>query len=322
MTKFYERNKGIQMANRKLRVLLKKKYANGSIDTIYFRTRPADVIDDQGNVLTTYLSKLDGIAAGATKVTSNSTNGKININGTATSVYTHPTSGVTAGSYNYVTVDANGHVTSASNKSYLTTTGNASNCTTAFTTASSRTNIATGEKLSVSMGKIAKYFTDLGSMAFTSKVGTSNLDSTLSTFYGKALTTDNVTDSTSITANGWVADAKVIKTLQDQINTINGNLDTVFGAFNLIRRVYCRSNTITVSSDNEGTVSYKFSSNYEHVVGVVGYGLSSSAFRVTSINSDPSTNIISASVYNASVNAVSIFVDFYALIRKNDITRV
>lgn len=38
-------------------------------------------------------TKLDGIAEGATKVESSSTNGKIKINGTDTTVYTHPTSG-------------------------------------------------------------------------------------------------------------------------------------------------------------------------------------------------------------------------------------
>ena len=49
----------------------------------------------------------------------------------------------------------------------LNTDGNGSNVTAAFTTASSRTNIATGEKLSVIFGKIAKFFTDLKTVAFT-----------------------------------------------------------------------------------------------------------------------------------------------------------
>ena len=38
-----------------------------------------------------------------------------------------------------------------------------------FTAASSRANIASGEKLSVILGKIAKYFTDLKTVAFTGK---------------------------------------------------------------------------------------------------------------------------------------------------------
>jgi len=51
--------------------------------------------------------------------------------------------------------------------SKLDTTGNASNVTVTFTSASSRTNVATGEKLSVLLGKIAKYFADLKAVAFS-----------------------------------------------------------------------------------------------------------------------------------------------------------
>lgn len=49
----------------------------------------------------------------------------------------------------------------------LGTAGDASNVTNAFTQASSRANLTTGEKLSVSLGKIMKYFADLGTAAFS-----------------------------------------------------------------------------------------------------------------------------------------------------------
>lgn len=48
----------------------------------------------------------------------------------------------------------------------LGTGGDGSNVTAAFSAASSRANIATGEKLSVIFGKIAKWFSDLGTAAF------------------------------------------------------------------------------------------------------------------------------------------------------------
>lgn len=57
----------------------------------------------------------------------------------------------------------------------LSPTGNGSNVTAAFTAAASRTNIATGEKLSVLFGKIAKWLADLGSLAFKSTVAKSDL---------------------------------------------------------------------------------------------------------------------------------------------------
>lgn len=50
---------------------------------------------------------------------------------------------------------------------YLTKSGNASDTTVTFTQASTRTNIASDEKMSVLMGKIAKYFADLKTVAFS-----------------------------------------------------------------------------------------------------------------------------------------------------------
>ena len=55
----------------------------------------------------------------ATAVTASETNGNIKINGTETKVYTHPTSGATAGTYRSVTVDKNGHVTGGTNPTTL-----------------------------------------------------------------------------------------------------------------------------------------------------------------------------------------------------------
>lgn len=55
----------------------------------------------------------------ATKVADSTTNGNILINGTETNVYTHPTSGVTAGTYKSVTVNAQGHITGGTNPTTL-----------------------------------------------------------------------------------------------------------------------------------------------------------------------------------------------------------
>ena len=49
----------------------------------------------------------------------------------------------------------------------LDKTGDASNTTVAFSAASARENVKTGEKLSVIAGKIAKWFADLKTVAFT-----------------------------------------------------------------------------------------------------------------------------------------------------------
>lgn len=68
----------------------------------------------------------------------------------------------------------------------LDKTGDGSNVTAAFTAASTRANIATGEKLSVLFGKIAKWFADLGALAFKSTVAKSDLAQDVQTSLGKA----------------------------------------------------------------------------------------------------------------------------------------
>ena len=68
----------------------------------------------------------------------------------------------------------------------LDKTGDGSNVTAAFTAASTRANIATGEKLSALFGKIAKWFADLGALAFKSTVAKSDLASDVQKSLGRA----------------------------------------------------------------------------------------------------------------------------------------
>ena len=57
----------------------------------------------------------------------------------------------------------------ASDVGALSPTGNASNVTAAFTQASTRVNLTTGEKLAVSLGKLMKWFADLKTVAWSGK---------------------------------------------------------------------------------------------------------------------------------------------------------
>ena len=59
---------------------------------------------------------------------------------------------------------------------FITKTGDGSNLTATFTAAGSRTNISTGEKLSVIFGKIAKWFSDLKALAFRDTIGTAQIE--------------------------------------------------------------------------------------------------------------------------------------------------
>ena len=70
-------------------------------------------------------------------------------------------------------VQSGGVYSALANK--LGKTGDGSNVTAAFSTATTRANIATSEKLSVLFGKIAKWFADLGALAFKDKVAKTDL---------------------------------------------------------------------------------------------------------------------------------------------------
>nr|DAI21769.1 MAG TPA: nucleoid-associated protein [Caudoviricetes sp.] len=79
----------------------------------------------------------------------------------------------------------------------LNKTGDGSNVTAAFSKASSRVNVATGEKLSVLFGKIAKWLGDLGTLAFKSTVAKSDLASDVQASLGKA---DSALQSAPVTS--------------------------------------------------------------------------------------------------------------------------
>lgn len=81
-------------------------------------------------------------------------------------------------------VQSGGVYSALANK--LDKTGDGSNVTAAFTAASTRANIATGEKLSILLGKIAKWLGDLKALAFKDKVAKTDLADDVQTSLGKA----------------------------------------------------------------------------------------------------------------------------------------
>lgn len=86
----------------------------------------------------------------------------------------------------------------------LESTGAASDMTVAFEQASARTNLKTGEKISVSFGKIMKWFADLGTAAFQS-----------------------VANNLTTTVAGSLLDARQGKILNDKYNQLNSEIKAV-----------------------------------------------------------------------------------------------
>lgn len=98
--------------------------------------------------------------------------------------------------YKYVD-DAIGGIPTPDVSGKLDKTGDGSNVTAAFTAAETRTNIATGEKLSVLLGKIAKWLGDLKALAFKDKVAKADLANDVQASLGKA---DSALQSAPVTS--------------------------------------------------------------------------------------------------------------------------
>lgn len=103
----------------------------------------------------------------------------------------------------------------------LDKTGDASNVVNKFSQAGSRANLTSGEKLSVSLGKIAKWFADLKTVAFSGKY--SDLTEKPSIPSGSAASCA-VANNDTTTAAGFVADARIVKQHGDEIDGINQDL--------------------------------------------------------------------------------------------------
>ena len=105
------------------------------------------------------------------------------------------------------------------------------NAQVAFTTASTRENIISNEKFGTILGKIAKYFKDLGTSAFRSvanNLTTASAGSTVLDGYqgkvldGKKLNNANVINNLLTTEAGYALDARQGKALEDEITELNG----------------------------------------------------------------------------------------------------
>ena len=103
----------------------------------------------------------------------------------------------------------------------LESTGNASDMTAAFTQASTRTNLKTGEKISASFGKIMKWFADLKTVAFSGSY--SDLSNKPSIPSGAAAS-QAVANNCTTTAAGSVLDARQGKVLMDKANQLSSDL--------------------------------------------------------------------------------------------------
>ena len=102
-----------------------------------------------------------------------------------------------------------------------------------FTDAGTRENIASGESLKAMLGKIKKWFTDMGNAAFRAVANNLTTESAgshvLDAYQGKMLKDGklekaNVVNSLLVTEEGYALDARQGKILDEKISELNGDL--------------------------------------------------------------------------------------------------
>ncbi|MCI6707398.1 MAG: hypothetical protein MR568_10610, partial [Eisenbergiella massiliensis] len=105
----------------------------------------------------------------------------------------------------------------------LDKTGDASNVVNKFTQAGSRTNLLSGEKLSVSFGKIMKWFVDLKDVAFSGRYSDLTDRPTIPAggIADKSKIIDNLDDIAANTQTGYIAGALAVKELNQDLGALN-----------------------------------------------------------------------------------------------------
>lgn len=176
----------------------------------------------------------------------------------------------------------------------LATDGNASNVVNTFSQASARNNLSTGEKLSVSLGKIMKWFADLGTSAFCSVANnlstSSSGSSVLDAYQGYLLNNNKVATSNVIDAlSDVVANTQSKKpagslALKAAYNELNSKLTTT-------KATLWTNATIIRKGD----------------IRIIILDVANIANKVTLPSSDrPSSNMISAVLINGSAASVTV----------------
>ena len=170
--------------------------------------------------------------------------------------------------------------------------GDASNTTVAFTEATARTNISTGEKLSVLFGKVKKWFSDLKPHAFKDTVNnltTTTTGSALDAAQGKVLKTaidkntsdistinSNLNDIKSIIGTAWVKKATVGTNTASGAHallTVSGNVYYIYSSGGNLTIINIQNNarpdvTVTV---NKLILNITSTANANMLVGIIPF---------------------------------------------------
>lgn len=120
-----------------------------------------------------------------------------------------------------------------------------------FEVAASRENISTGEKLNILFGKIAKWFSSLGSLAFKSSVAKSDLSSGVQASLGKADTALQSYTETDPTVPAWAKAASKPKYTAAEVGALP--LNTSYVTPNALNNKIGRTTNVNAADTNYTT---------------------------------------------------------------------
>ena len=181
------------------------------------------------------------------------------------------------------------------NSGKLDKTGEGKDVTITFSTASSRTNITTGEKLATMFGKIAKYFSDLKTVAFS---GSYNDLSNKPSIPSKTSDLTNDSDfqtstqvNTAITGKGYQTASQVSTAISNALANITGidfQVVTSLPSTGVKGTIYLMSNGGSGNNvyDEYIWVSDKFEKIGTTAVDLSGYVKSSDLVAITNAEID------------------------------------
>ena len=230
--------------------------------TVDFNEGSGKIIPGGANVYKTADGKWD-VLSGTPVTTVNGQTGNVSI--TAESIGALPEDG-NAASSTKATQDGNGDNIAST---YLKKTGDSSETNASFVQAAQRENIKSGEKVSVILGKIAKWFSDLKSVAFLSP-------------------TNNLLANVAGTALDAVQGA-VLKDLWDQhetkINKINSDLTPIQIGMDFIAGAETSAGTMVASTCVKcgKVIQFQFGITLNKNISVGGV-ISLSGFKYVPIN--------------------------------------
>ena len=170
--------------------------------------------------------------------------------------------------------------------------GNASDTTIAYTQASSRENVNTGEKQSVLFGKIKKWFADMTAAAFAQMIS-------------------SYSDLMSNTVSGYIPDAKAVK---DGFDTVDSNLVSISYVKNYWLKPVTEAVSATWIVAKDGTTSITknyLANNHPIIVEVTIKGTSNISYVKVLCNYAGCLVIDSSAIYPSDANMPKVKFDDY-----------